>query len=288
MTHACTHDCFHCFTNKTRRTLTLTQIKRVLMEAADMGTHAIDFLGEGEPTLDPDFFAIIEHTSALGMIPVVFTDAATRMMDRDFVRRTFDAGASVSPKCDSLFNRDYQNRIVNDSSSQYFDQRRKAIDLLLETGFNTPAKDGTTRMGFDMVVTAKNIAEVPQLLRYCRESNLWVIFTFYLPSGRSGHEDFDKSLAPTNEQKQVMKGEILKIDINEFDFNHPIWSNITTSPCIERLQIYGDGRVSPCPGNETILGRVQDYSLQELHRMTLEHFPLHNPTCFDGNCLYRK
>lgn len=287
MTEKCPHNCFHCFTNKNKRTLFLNQIKRVIDEIAEMGARAIDFLGEGEPTIDPHFFDIIEYTAAKGVVPVVFTDAATKMRDRNFVKRVKDSGASVCPKCDSLCNAEYQNWVVGDSAGQYFYQRNEAINLLIEEGFNDVNPDGTTRLGFDMVISSRNINEVAETLRYCRQNNIWVVFAFYLPAGRSGSENFNHSLEPNEEAKQKMRKTVLSIDRDEFSFSHEIWNNFATMPCIERIQIYGDGRVSPCPGNETIIGKVQDYSINELHKKILNEFPKHNPIRFSGHCPYR-
>lgn len=286
MTEKCRHRCPECFTERRKKTLTLIEIERVINEIADMGARAVNFLGEGEPTLDHDYFEILKYTSAKGIIPVVFTDAATMMRKRNFVRRTFDSCATVCPKCDSLFNPDYQNVVVGDKKGVYFDQRNEAINILIDEGFNAVNSDGTTRLGFDMVVSSLNIHEVPATLRYCRENNLWIVFSFFLPTGLSGKADFDQNLQPTDDQKRLMRQEVARIDA-EFGFVHPIYNNFATGPCVERLQICGDGRVTPCPGNETVIGNVREQSIRDLHRILLNRFPGHDPCTFDGHCLYR-
>ena len=131
MTARCPYNCFHCFTDKQKKTLSLEEIKGVIDQIAEIGAIGINYIGEGEPTIDPNFFQIIEYTSSKGLIPVVFTDAATKLRDKDFVRRLYYSGASVAPKCDSLFNADYQNLIVGDKTRKYFGQRNDATD---ETG----------------------------------------------------------------------------------------------------------------------------------------------------------
>ncbi len=287
MTGACPHDCFHCFTDKEKKTLSLRDIKSVIDQLAEHKTHSIDYLGEGEPTIDRDFFAIIEYTASRGIQPVIFTDAATRMRDRGFVRRVFDSRASVCPKCDSLFTPEYQNWVVGDKTRRYFDQRNEAIETLINQGFSEVHDDGTTRLGFDMVISSRNINEVERTLRYCRERNLWVVFSFYLPAGRSGSEKFDQSLVVSEEQKRLMREVVRRVDA-EYGFDHPIWSNFATFPCVEFMQIYGDGRVSPCPGNETGIGNVRTDSIRSLEQRMLERFPCHNRSEFNGHCLYRE
>ncbi|MBU0898753.1 MAG: radical SAM protein [Nanoarchaeota archaeon] len=286
MTASCMHDCFHCFTDKLKKTITLEEIKSVIDQLAEMGAKSIDFLGEGEPTLDKDFFEIIEYTVSRGIQPVIFTDAATKMRDREFVRKVKKTGASVVPKCDSLWNPEYQNWVVGDKTGKYFEQRNDALKILMEEGFNEIEKDGTTRLGFDMVISKKNMHEVEKTLRFCRENNLWIVFAFYIPAGRCAKDNFDKSLMLTEEERKELRKTIKHVD-EEYGYVHPIYNNFGTLPCVEFIQIYGDGRVSPCPGNETIMGNIKTHTLKELRQKILEKFPKHNPEIFDGHCLYR-
>lgn len=285
MTEKCPLDCPQCFTDKNKKTLSLKEIKRVIYEISEMGARGIDFVGEGEPTVDKDFFKIVEFTSSLGVIPIIFTGGA-KLQDLNFVRRLKDSGASVVLKCDSLFSPSYQNWSVGDKTNSYYHNRNNVLRILMDEGFNQISSDGTTRIGFDVVVSSRNIDEVSKTLRFCRENNLWIVFAFYLPSGRSAKNDFDQNLFPTLKQKEKMQKSILEID-KEFGFEHSMWNNFATTGCVERLQIYGDGRVSPCPGNETIIGTIQDSSIKELSQILLKQFPSHNPCGFNGNCIYR-
>ncbi len=71
----------------------------------------------------------------------------------------------------------------------------------MEYGFNEVQEDGTTRLGFDMVISKRNIGEVEKTLRYCRDNNLFVVFAFYIPSGRCAKDDFDRSLMVDEKEK---------------------------------------------------------------------------------------
>lgn len=288
MNSACRWDCSHCFTDKRKKTLTLEEIKGVIGQLAEMRAWAINYLGEGEPTLDKDFFKIIEYTASKGIQPVVFTDGATKLRDREFVRRLNNSGASVCPKCDSLFDAEYQNWVVGDKTEEFFNQRNEAIALLMEEGFNKVSPDGTTRLGFDMVVCKKNVHEVERTLRYCRERNLWIIFAFFMPSGRSGREDFDRSLMLTADEKRGLQRLVRRVDA-EYGFYHSVGNNLLTSPCIEFMCIYGDGRVSPCPASEEIVGNVRTDKIRDLRKKIIEKYPFHDPSSFDGNyCCYQE
>ena len=286
MTENCLHNCFHCFTDKQRKTLSLDEIKGLIDQIAEIGARGINYLGEGEPTIDPDFFPIVEYTTKKGLVPLIFTDAATRLRDKKFVARLNDLSATVGPKLDSLWNEEYQNWVVGDRKGMYFVQRNKALELLMDSGFNAIRDDGTTRLGFDMVITKRNMYEVERTLRFCRDNNLWIGFSWLLPTGRSGREDFDRSLAVGEEQKVQLRETIKRVD-SEYGFNHRIYNNFATHPCVELIEIFGDGRVSPCSGNDTIVGNVRTESLAVLRDKILRQFPCHNYQTFDGHCLYR-
>jgi len=287
MTNACPHDCVHCFTDKAKRTLTLDQIKATIDQLSEMDTYAIDYLGEGEPTIDKDFWAIIEYTAEKGIQAVVYTDAATKLCDKEFVERLKRSGASVVPKCDSLWNAEYQNDVVQDKTGIYFDRRNEAVQNLIKAGFNEPQLDGTTRMGFDMVISRKNMHEVEKTLRYCRDNNIWVIFAFFLTSGRSGAEDFDPTLDLTIEERYEVAEMIARIDREEYGFDHVTINNFSTIPCVEFGQIYGDGRVSPCPGNEDIYGNILEESVADIFARILSACPDHDCASSEGYCPYR-
>ncbi|MFH1786491.1 MAG: radical SAM protein [archaeon] len=287
MTEKCPHDCAHCFTDKNKKTLSLEEIKSVIDQLSLLKTKSIDFLGEGEPTLDKDFFEIIEYSVSKGIQPVVYTDGATMLRDVNFVRRINGTGASIVLKCDSLWNADYQNDVVNDGSRTYFNLRKEAMELLISEGFNKVERDGTTRLGFDMIVNNKNKGEVERTLRFCRNNNIWIIFAFFLPSGRSGRDNFDRGLLVSEENKKALRELVRRIDAKEYGYDHPTYNNFITMPCVEFMQIYGDGRVSPCPGNEQVIGNVRADSIKNLRDKILEKFPMHNIGTSDGHCAYR-
>lgn len=286
MTEACPHECFHCFTDKQRKTLTLGEIKKVIDQLSEMKCVGIDYLGEGEPTIDPDFLEIIEYTREKGVQPIIFTDAATKLRDQGLVRKLNELETTIVPKCDSLFNPEYQNWVVGDKTGTYFNQRNEALKLLIKEGFNERRDDGTTRLGFDMVLSKKNIHEVERTLIYCRDNNLWVGFAFHLPTGRSGRDNFDKELVVSEEDRTRVRETVEKIDAR-YGHVHPIYNNFATVPCAEIMGIYGNGRVSPCVGNEMIVGNVKSDSIKSIIQKLYKEFPCHNPETFDGHCIYR-
>lgn len=210
----------------------------------------------------------------------MYSEAALKLIDIEFCKRLFDTGASVLPKCDSLFNEEYQNRIVRSLTREkesYFYKRNMAIENLISVGFNVAENDGTTRMGFDMVLSEENYEEVEKTLRYCRDRNLYIMFGFHLTSGRT------KESANT----EILKRQEISKIVQQIDKSYGIvreshFNNFLTGPCKEYLMVRGDGRVQPCPGNEFVLRNIRETSINEIKRRLIEKFPCHDRSTYSG------
>lgn len=287
MTDACPLNCIHCFTGREKRKLTLEQIKSAVDKFKPYKPVGMELEGEGEPTIDPWFFDIINYISDQGIVPNVYTEASTKLRDRDFVRKVKEAGATVSVKVDSFYNPEYENYLVQDKSQTYFKKRNEAVDLLMEEGFNEVNSEGTTRLGFLFVVSRRNLGEIPDVLRYCRKNNINIAFNTILHTGNVLNESFDRSLLVPEIEKEIYREQIRRIDEEEFEFKHPIYSNFATVPCVEYMLVHGDGGVSVCPGNVENVGSILTDSAAELRRKISRRFPDRDPMCFDGHCPFR-
>jgi len=300
MTNACPRNCSFCFTDKNKNTLSLQEIKNTIDELAERWIYAIDFLWEWEPTIDENFFEIIEYTTKKWIIPLVYSEAALKMSSnnpkhKDFISRLYDSWASILPKMDSYFNEEYQNSIVSsldkNTAENYFKLRNEAIENLMKAWFNKKEKDWTTRMWFDMVLSKWNHKEVEKILHFCRQNNLYVMFAYHLPSGRDPNlAKWEWEIALNPLQKRDINDLVNKIDEKVYwivrDKNY---NNFITGPCKEYLMIRWDWRVQPCPWNETVIWTIWEWKMKisEIIEIMDKKYPQHNRKTFDWHCPYR-
>jgi len=294
-TNVCPWGCLFCFTenpdNPTGRKLRLkTEMSlgerlSLIDQVAALGTRSINWVGAGEPTIDPDFWEIIEHVAKRGITPIIYTEGALRLTNRDFVKRLYDGGATVVLKVNSLWDHDYQNSIVrgatkNAAADNYTQRRNHALELLLEEGF---ADCNSTRLAMDTIITKQNLAEVPALHRYARRHNIFVLFVNYLPSGRSTDGVSD---ALTREQQFAVFEELAQIDAEEFGIAHrskfPYAGGVPCSIRGTGLFIKITGQVFDCPGELMPLGSVRTESLSSIWNKAR---PI--TKAFDGGCAPR-
>ena len=268
--------------------MSLDERLRLIDQAADLGTRSINLVGAGEPTIDPNFFALLAKMQSRNITPIVYTEGALKLTDRDFVKRLFDTGATVVLKVNTLKNEAYQNEIVKGPAGRktplnenYFLKRNIALKMLIEEGFN-----GTnpTRLAFDTIICKENVNEILDIHRYTRQSNIFVLFVNYLPSGRSTQVMHN---AISREEQFAIFEKMAEVDRTEFGIEHracfPYAGGV---PCTIRgfgLYVKIGGSVFDCPGESQAMGNVREEPLEVIWQRA--HSIQEN---FDGGCLPRK
>ncbi len=296
--NSCPWDCFFCFTEdpsnpeglkkKLHGEMTLEERLRVINEAADLGARSVNIVGAGEPTIDVHFWRIVKEIVEWGMVPIVYTEGALRLTDKRFVERLYETGATVVLKVNSLWNKDYQNKVVNSGERRlkplqidYFEERNKALQVLYDVGFN---RHDPTRLAFDTIICTENYEEIARLHRYTREHNIFVLFVGYLTSGRSSSMIQN---AVSRAELFGKFGELAQIDGAEYGIVHeskfPYGGGV---PCTIRglgLHVGIRGDVYDCPGELEALGNIRTGSLRSYWEKTR-----HIRENFDGGCLPRE
>lgn len=278
--NVCPWDCYFCFTEdpsnpeglkkKLENEMTLDERLNLIDQAKALGARSINIVGAGEPTIDPNFFTIVEHMAKLGITPIIYTEGALRLMDPKFSQRLYETGATVVLKVNSLINESYQNAVVNSGDRRaqplkinYLHARNKALEILMQTGFN---KHDPTRLAFDTIICRENYAEIPEIHRFARDRNIFVLFVNYLPSGRSS-KPFENAVSK-QEQFKIFE-EMGKIDSIEYGLpqHSTTFPYAGGVPCSIRglglfVKIKGDALY--CPGENDPIGNVRQQSLREL------------------------
>jgi molybdenum cofactor biosynthesis enzyme MoaA len=295
-TNICPWNCGFCFTERPdnpdgrkRRLageLSLEARLSVVDQAAALGARSINFVGAGEPTIDPDFWTIVERIHERNMTPIIYSEASLRLGSPAFVERLFALGATVVVKVNSLENADYQNAILRGSrggaqADRYTEQRNHAIDVLIDAGFTSCEP---TRLAFDTIVCQQNAGEIEAIHRHARKNNIFVLFVNYLPSGRSSdnlHDALDKAA------QRALFERLADIDAREFGIEHaacfPYAGGV---PCTIRgmgLFVKITGKVFDCPGESMPLG---DLELEPLAAIWARAKPIMH--AFDGGCAPRE
>lgn len=296
--NVCPLNCEFCFTEspdnptgakkRLKNEMSLDEKLALIDQAAGLGARSINFIGAGEPTIDPDFFVLIERMREHGITPIVYTEGTLRLTDPGFVRKLYDLGATVVLKVNTLEDEAYQNAIVAGPTGRkgrvvgnYFQNRARALENLIAAGFSDCYP---TRLAFDTIICEENKDEVVRIHRYARRNNIFVLFVNYLPSGRSTqvmHNAISRA-----EQFSIFK-QMADIDRQEFGIDHracfPYAGGV---PCTIRgfgLYVKVGGTIFDCPGESQAMGNVRTEPLSVIWERA---HPIQEN--FDGGCLPRQ
>jgi MoaA/NifB/PqqE/SkfB family radical SAM enzyme len=292
----CPWNCTFCFTEdpsnilgqkrRLKNEMSLEERLDLIRQAAALGTRSINWVGAGEPTIDPNFWTILEYIVEQRITPIIYTEGALQLTKRDFVKRLYELGATVVLKANSLWNHEYQNSVVrglgrNVAANKYSSLRNEALRNLMNQGF---ADCNPTRLALDTIICKQNVSEVLSIHRYARTHNIFVLFVNYLPSGRSSERaqdalDYDEQLAVFED--------IRRIDADEFGIFHgskfPYGGGVPCSIRGTGLFVKITGNVFDCPGEMIPLGNVCQEQLTDIWERVR---PI--AKSFDGGCAPRE
>lgn len=295
--NVCPWNCSFCFTEspsnlqgrkrRLQREMSLEKRLALVDQVAALGARSVNFVGAGEPTIDPDFFTLLARIADHGMTPIVYTEASLKLQNRKFVSRLDEIGATVVVKVNSLDNEAYQDAIVAGVTGRkpslgrsYTSGRNRAIEVLIEQGFTD---SNPTRLAFDTIACRQNLHEIEDLHRYARMRNIFLLLVNFLPSGRSDLGHFD---ALSRQEQFALFERLARLDEEEFGLIHrshfPYGGGV---PCTIRglgLFVKIEGQVFDCPGEGQFLGHLERDLLADIWKKAR---PI--TSTFNGGCLPR-
>lgn len=263
MTAACDMHCVYCQARSGKalpNELTLRERKDVIDQLKKMGCKSIHFAGQGEPTLDPYLWDILEYCNKKDIIPVVFTHGAN--LDIDMIKKFKSYNTSLIIKIHS-FNSEIQDKLVGVKG--YTKKRENVMNLLIKEGYN---RGNPTMLGVDTVITYDNQNELEDIFRYCRNNNIFPEFKTMISAYRA-QKVVDKYQLNDKDIEKIAK-QLLKIDQNEYGYTWDITPPYIAWTCnfyYGHIYINIVGDIYPCVGFTMgkPLGNIRDIKIQEAY-----------------------
>jgi MoaA/NifB/PqqE/SkfB family radical SAM enzyme len=317
LSNKCNLNCPYCYVEdkdslrKTRHDdeLTFNQIINVIDELHSCGAKTINIVGAGEPTIDTDFEEIIEHINKNKIKTVLFTNGIRLYNETTLAKFLQKNNVSVVIKYNSI-NPDIQDLLVGRHG--YTQKRDATLEMLIDLGFNSHYP---TKLGIDVIVNKGNYREVPQILNWCRENNIFPIIGGYIPAGRTSDGFFcgfnSIKNQPLKTQKRIIsllqpiniqekKELLLQLKNIDKSFNIHYPNNpayYCGGICTQTLGLYitFEGEIFPCIAkkikvdeelNAIVLGNIKKGdSLQNIWNENF--FLMEVRKNFNGSCIYK-
>ena len=276
--YPCVHSCPGCFNNATIKNdiMTWQEVKRVVLEAKELGLESIKFLGPGELTTNPELFDILNFFKNENIVVGMFTKAA--LMGSDYLAQKYH-GISSKEFVDRLtaydnitflvggrsFVPSIENKYIptKDPSLRgkfnYHKARNLALERLCSAGMN--ADKGKRRLAImTNPVSPETIDSVFDIFKWGTERNIPVYVTTTMVSGK-GHQMI-KSQQEIDFENQYQDLSVsiynyllgIRVISKERLLHEGVSPYVGVAPCNQLthgLYIHYDGEVWRCPGNDT-------------------------------------
>jgi MoaA/NifB/PqqE/SkfB family radical SAM enzyme len=315
LSNRCNLNCPYCYvedkdSNRKIRTadeLSFEELISVIDDLILCGAKTINIVGAGEPTIDTFFEEIIEYIYHKKIKTVLFTNGIQLANDQRLVKLLSKFHVSIVIKYNSTNPKNQDLMVGRDG---YTEKRNKAIETLIDLGFTSHEP---TKLGIDVIVNKGNYSEIPNILRWCREKNIFPIIGGYIPSGRtingtfSGYKSIENLtnnlqseiislLKPIEQNKKIELINDLKEIDESFGIEHPdnpayYSGGICTQTLGLYITIYGE--IYSCiakkcldGSSDNLLGNIRNND-KIIEIWKNNNCIKHIRQKFDGSCFYK-
>lgn len=281
LSNECNLNCPYCFTapaNSSKREwtqdcLSFEEYKDIIIRLKKAGTRTINIIGAGEPTMYLHFDELVKFISLQGIKVCVSTNGILLSSQNKRIDLLNEIQATIILKVNSR-NGHLQDLLVGRNG--YAAIRDNTLKKLISKGFN---KEIPTRLAINTLLIKPIYAELFDIFLFCRENNISLIASVYMPTGRtSGLVFHGKEAIPNNFHilddlyQPLTEDDIAKIlnQLKEYDVKntiarapHPAY--ISGIACTQLLgfQIDNRGKVWSCPARKILnQGKVDEQPLE--------------------------
>ncbi len=262
MSNICNLRCIYCDkTNvgekhcKKKNELILKEYYDLIKDAKKLGCKNLQFIGAGEPMLDPNFWEIIEFASKLNILSVIYTNGT--MLSKINVKRLFKLKTSIVLKYNS-FDATIQDKLVGVKG--YDKKVRNALKILIDIGFTNQKPP---RLAIDCIATKLNKKEVISLFKFCRKNNISPQFSGLIPHGEALERGLVLNKKEYTKLYKKAKAYDKKIGL-EYPYQLPFMGGFQCRQVKYGLYIDVVGDVWECNAGELHLGNIRKSKLKEL------------------------
>jgi len=209
--------------------LSFEELKSVVDSGKKLGVEWVYICGLGEPTDDEKFFRVIEYL-AENDIKISMFSCGIDYTIKD-IKKLRNCNVNLIIKLDSFDEKIFDYLLGKEDSAKSV---YKTLALLLEEGYAKKNDDDLTDLAFSIIPTRKNIKEIPKIVKYCKENNIFPSIGELEFSGRA--KKVFSALSPSKEELIELKRNVDMI--LGYDYKKPICPSAIASLHINNVGKY--------------------------------------------------
>ena len=312
LSNECNLNCPYCFTapakssqrDKNTDCLSFEEYKEIVIQLKEAGTKTINIIGAGEPTMYAHFDELVKFISLQGIKVCVSTNGILLASQNKRIDLLNEINATIILKVNSR-NSHLQDLLVGRNG--YASIRDNTLKKLMSKGFN---KDVPTRLAINTLLIKPIYTELFDIFIFCRENNISLIASVYMPTGRTSGLVFQgKEAIPNNFHvlddlyQPLTEDDIAKLLIQLKDYDkrndiarapHPAYISGIACTQLLGIQIDNRGKVWSCPARKLFNNcKIEEKPLLTSRPTDFKSIWKTNQTLwnireiYNGTCLYK-
>lgn len=282
LSNECNLNCPYCYTAPAKSSqreqsigsLSFEEYKKIVIQLKEAGTKTINIIGAGEPTMYARFDELVEFISLQGIKVCIATNGILLASQNKRIDLLNEINATIILKVNSQ-NSHLQDLLVGRNG--YASIRDNTLKKLIGKGFN---KEIPTRLAINTLLIKPIYTELYDIFLFCRENNISLIASVYMPTGRTSELVFQgKEAIPNNFNvkddlyQPLAEDEIARIltQIKEYDSRnniihalHPAYISGIACTQLLGVQIDNRGKVWSCPARKLLnQGKIEEKPITE-------------------------
>lgn len=311
LSNECNLNCPYCFTapakssqrDKSTDCLSFEEYKEIVTQLKEAGTKTINIIGAGEPTMYAYFDELVKFISLQGIKVCVSTNGILLASQNKRIDLLNEINATIILKVNSR-NSHLQDLLVGRNG--YASIRDNTLKKLMSKGFN---KNMPTRLAINTLLIKPIYTELFDIFVFCRENNISLIASVYMPTGRTSGLVFQgKEAIPNNFHvlddlyQPLTEDDIAKLLIQLKDYDkrnnisrapHPAYISGIACTQLLGIQIDNRGKVWSCPARKLLnQGKIEEKPLESTN--TKDFLSIWKSTgtlsirsVYNGECIYK-
>ncbi|GEM_PF-2825581 len=214
----CNYRCLPCYVPSGKQLegeIGLAEHKSAIEQISRLGARYIVIAMVGEPFLDSAFyvpasrdFPLVDYANQHGLYTTVFTNSSLVTKENLEVLRVKNISLigklwSLTPSVD-----DELTGVKKEWVTHHGVLIPRGLALMMDAGFNE-IREGETRLGADVIVTAKNLRDIPEVVKYLITNGIKPIIDTMIPTERAQRNYAALRLTP--DQKSWLYAQLVRI-----------------------------------------------------------------------------
>ncbi len=267
----CPHACIYCFIGDAslerphNHNLSLSERKRIIDEAYELGARVVSMPGDGEPLAIRAFKDLLTHISTKGMISIIYTKGL--LLTPEWTDFLAELNATVVISLDSLNERTATE--LNPEPCGWFQKAMDNVEYARNVFRSLIERKGdynVTRLVVNHMVNLLNFGQQEDIKKWCGDD---MLFVCHGPSKEGCARDIWGRLAGSDETHQELITHANSV--SETRGNTTARADGKCAYYLNGVTVGADGNVKLCPAStqtRDLIGNVKNDSIKELYDRT--------------------